>query len=253
MELTARDIHEKQFHDAWRGYNQEAVDDFLDRVAETFDLIQRENTAVLARVRELEQALTTSRETEEMLKKTLVSAQQAAEEAIAKAQAKADALVADAEERAARANEETRQRLASLDAEVRRKALDADREHTVRKRALDSSIEQLRSFESDLKRRLGAFLEQQARSLDVLTEAEAPQASDARSAPRSPAPPEPGNGKREVTDPGARSMSESPQGARSKGERDASAESEPLVLDEREEVGAHPRRSVRSLFMRDED
>ncbi len=96
MDLTARDIHEKQFHDAWRGYNQEEVDDFLDKVAEVVDLLQRENVAVLGRVRELEQALTTSRETEEMLKKTLVSAQQAAEEAIAKAQKKADAMVAEA-------------------------------------------------------------------------------------------------------------------------------------------------------------
>ncbi len=54
MDLTARDIHEKQFHDAWRGYNQEEVDDFLDKVAEVVDLLQRENVAVLGRVRELE-------------------------------------------------------------------------------------------------------------------------------------------------------------------------------------------------------
>src|SRR5918997_4154202 len=103
MELSARDIHEKQFHDAWRGYNQEEVDDFLDRVAEVVDVMRRENVAFHNRVRELEQALTTSRETEEMLKKTLVSAQQAAEEAIAKAKEKASALLADAQERAARA------------------------------------------------------------------------------------------------------------------------------------------------------
>ena len=37
MDVSARNIHEKQFHDAWRGYSQEEVDDFLDRVAETLD------------------------------------------------------------------------------------------------------------------------------------------------------------------------------------------------------------------------
>jgi cell division initiation protein len=247
MELSARDIHEKQFHDAWRGYNQEEVDDFLDRVAESFDLIQRENTAVLGRVRELEQALSTSRETEEMLKKTLVSAQQAAEEAIAKAQQKADALLAAAQERSARANDEARQRLASVDAEVRRKALDADREHTVRKRELDSAIERLRAFESDLKRRLTAFLEQQVRSLETLTEAPAPQA-ERGGARRSPTPPEPGNGARE-TDPGAVQAS---RGEDAPAEDSRPSQDEALRLDESEEVGAPQRRSVRSLFLRDE-
>jgi cell division initiation protein len=249
MELTARDIHEKQFHDAWRGYNQEEVDDFLDRVAESFDLIQRENTAVLGRVRELEQALSTSRETEEMLKKTLVSAQQAAEEAIAKAQQKADALLAEAQERSARANEEARQRLASVDAELRRKALDADREHTVRKRELDAAIERLRGFESDLKRRLTAFLEQQVRSLETLTEAPPPgSGAEQAAARRSPTPPEPGNGARDTADSGRGRAPADQEGGRDE-ERE---QDEALRLDEGEEVGAPHRRGVRSLFLRDE-
>ena len=246
MELTARDIHEKQFHDAWRGYNQEEVDDFLDRVAESFDLIQRENAAVLGRVRELEQALTTSRETEEMLKKTLVSAQQAAEEAIAKAQQKADALIADAEQRSARAGEEARERLASVDAEIRRKTLEADRSHTARRRELDASIERLRAFESELKRRLETFLEQQTQALEVLTESKAPGSTPRPAAPGSRSP-EPGNGAREDTDTGAVSLNAAEEDG---GKDDAG---EPLRLDDGEEVGAPHRRSVRNLFLRDDE
>ncbi len=251
MELTARDIHEKQFHDAWRGYNQEEVDDFLDKVAEVVDLLQRENTAVLGRVRELEQALTTSRETEEMLKKTLVSAQQAAEEAIAKAQKKADAIVSDAEERTARANEETRQRLASVDAEIRRKVLDADREHTVRKRELDGSIERLRAFEIDLRRRLKTFLEQQARSLEVLVEGEpAGPHGGPPAAPRSPAPPDREDGAQE-----AEKSAASTERARAAGdvEEEEPASGETLRIDDEPEHAGSHRRSVRSLFLRDEE
>src|SRR3712207_4638561 len=99
MDLTARDIHEKQFHDSWRGYNQEEVDEFLDRIADVVDRLQRENSALHARITELDHAVATSRDTEEMLKKTLVTAQQAAEEAIASARAKAEALIQEAEER----------------------------------------------------------------------------------------------------------------------------------------------------------
>jgi cell division initiation protein len=238
MELAARDIHEKQFHDAWRGYNQEEVDDFLDRVAEAFDFTSRENAALHRRVNELEQALTTSRETEEMLKKTLVSAQQAAEEAIAKAKDKASALLADAEERAARANEETRQKLANVDAEIKRRALEADREHQARRRDMDATIERLRSFESELKRRLSAFLEQQTRALGALTQVEA---AERQVTPRPPAPAEANGGE---SRPGAVSA-----GAR--GEAGDEGDDRTVRLPEEAEV-APPRRGVRGLFTRDE-
>lgn len=157
MELSAREVHEKQFNDAWRGYSQEEVDDFLDRVAEALDHLTRENRALKERIAELDQAVSASRNTEEMLKKTLLSAQRAAEEAIGTAKAKAEALISEAEERAR----------ASAD-EAGRKVAQAEREHEARRRHLDASIERLRVFEAGLKERLAAFLEQQKKALDDL-------------------------------------------------------------------------------------
>ena len=180
MDLTARDIHEKQFHDSWRGYNQEEVDEFLDRIADVLDRLQRENSALNARVTELDHAVATSRDTEEMLKKTLVTAQQAAEEAIASAKAKAEALIQEAEERTRQVHREADEKLQSADAEARRKSLEADREHTIRKREIDASLEKLRRFESDLKRRLAAFLADQSRGLEKLTEEEPPRYEPSR-------------------------------------------------------------------------
>jgi cell division initiation protein len=191
MDVTARTINEKQFHDAWRGYSQEEVDDFLDRVAETLDRVQRENVALQKRIRELDQAVATSRDTEEMLKKTLVSAQKASEEAIASAKAKAEQLISEAEQRVNRANEEARTRMSTLEDEVRRKTIDADREHAVQKRELDASIDRLRVFETELKQRLKAFLDQQMKSLEVLFEDRpktTPRPEDAANASVTPTP-----------------------------------------------------------------
>lgn len=157
MEFGARDVHEKQFNDSWRGYSQEEVDEFLDRVAETIENLHRENHALKERMAELDQAVSASRNTEEMLKKTLVSAQRAAEEAIGTAKAKAEALVSEAEERARHAADEAGRRVAQ-----------AEREHEARRRHLDASIERLRAFEAELKQRLKAFLEQQQQALDAL-------------------------------------------------------------------------------------
>lgn len=164
MELTAREIHEKQFHDAWRGYNQEEVDDFLDRIASTLDRLQRENRAYQQRISELDQAVAASRDTEEMLKKTLVTAQRAAEEAIATAKLKADNLIIEAEESTKRAHEE-----------ANRKQVELERQHQARKLQLDQEIGRLRSFEEELKNKLRTFLDQQQRTLEALSTPEPPR------------------------------------------------------------------------------
>lgn len=179
MDVTARHIHEKQFHDAWRGYNQEEVDDFLDRVAEQMNRLERENAALQERLRDLDQMMATSRSTEDMLKKTLVTAQQAAEEAVATAKTKAEELVAEAETRAQRANEELKHRVATAEEEVRRKTAEVERQQLARRRETELSIERLEAFETEIKRRLKLFLEQQLNSLDTLVDKSAKTAAPA--------------------------------------------------------------------------
>jgi cell division initiation protein len=176
MDLTARDVHEKQFHDAWRGYNQEEVDDFLDLIAENIDRLQRENHSFQRRIQELDQAVSQSRNTEEMLKKTLLSAQKAANDAIATAKAKAEQLISDAEIGARRTGEE-----------AHRRAQELDKEHATRKRELETSIERLQARESELKRRLAAFFEQQKRSIEGLeTPSEGPPGAGPAAFPQAP-------------------------------------------------------------------
>lgn len=248
MELGADDIQEQQFHDAWRGYNQEEVDDFLDRVAEVLEHSQRENVALNKRVGELEQAVATSRETEEMLKTTLVSAQQAAEEAKAKARAQAEMMVKEAEAHARRTTEESRERKASSEADIRRRIQDTEREHQARRRELDASIDRLREFETELKQRLKTFLTQQAKALDTLTEKEPPTI-------RASADPHRGTAPREVrvseradtpTKTIQASAEEPPPKVENGGEQPAA------VVLEREEEPSFGQRLRRSFSLKDE-
>jgi len=41
--LTPLDIHNKEFKRSFRGYNEEDVDEFLDRVIKDYELLYREN------------------------------------------------------------------------------------------------------------------------------------------------------------------------------------------------------------------
>lgn len=241
MDISARDVHEKQFHDAWRGYNQDEVDDFLDRVAETLDRLIRENRAFHQRIKELDQAVASGRETEEMLKKTLVTAQQAAEEAIAQARAKAETLIAEAEDRVTKANAEAKTRMTALEDDLRRKTLDADRTHAAHKRDLEASIERLRSFETELKQRLKTFLEQQLRALDTLVGQPRPQT--AQEVVRTPAP------ATQATPP----ESSAPQRLHATpSPRVSDTVDEQSEIENQDAATAGPRRGLRGLFWGDE-
>lgn len=176
MEIEPRDIHEKQFHDAWRGYNQEEVDDFLDTVAEALDRAQRENHSLHQRIRDLEGQVARAREAEEMLKKTLVGAQRAAEEAIETARGKAERLIAEAEERARRQAQE-----------AQRRSEQTEREHTAMKRDLETSIARLKTFESDLKQKLRSLLQEELRALERLESQPAQPAQPQASQQQEPA------------------------------------------------------------------
>ena len=168
--ITAREINEKQFHDAWRGYNQEEVDDFLDRVAEAVAMLQRENEALQERLEDLDRKVESSKASEEMLKKTLDSAQVAAQESIAAARSKAEEIVREAEERAQKARDELRMRVETAEQQVRERTEQIEREQEGRRRKAQESVAQLEAYESDLKRKLHAFLEQQSAALAILQE-----------------------------------------------------------------------------------
>ncbi|MGH2816895.1 MAG: DivIVA domain-containing protein [Actinomycetota bacterium] len=212
MSVTSREINEKQFHDAWRGYNQEEVDDFLDKVAETLDQLERENTALQERLRELDQMVEASRSTEEMLKKTLVTAQKAAEEAIATAKQKAERLVSEAEERAQRAREELKERVANAEEEVRMRAARAEeeartraahieREQEARQQEMQASVDRLQGFETEIKGRLRAFLEQQVKALEVLEQLDKAESQEGDTAGRGGEKQEGPHRERSVTEP----------------------------------------------------
>ncbi|MGH2689549.1 MAG: DivIVA domain-containing protein, partial [Actinomycetota bacterium] len=170
-----RDIQDKQFHDAFRGYSHEEVDSFLDEVAIAFDKTYRQNQMLERRVDELEQrgggGVTSDRPGGaeiEMLRKTIDSAQRTAAEAVEEAQATAAQIVEEAESRAAAvtAEAEARAREVVAGAEVRAggivsRALGTERE-------LEARIAGLRTFEDGYRDRLTSFLEGQLR---VLTEA----------------------------------------------------------------------------------
>jgi len=118
MAITARDIHEKEFSHAMRGYKENEVDDFLDLCAAEVDRLTRENKALVmelesssmgagspvaatAQMSEVEvPEVRAPRASSAEIGDILVIAQNTAEDLLAKAHSQAEKIVNAAEGRA---------------------------------------------------------------------------------------------------------------------------------------------------------
>ncbi|MEW6724295.1 MAG: DivIVA domain-containing protein [Bacillota bacterium] len=113
MPLTPLDIHNKEFGRAFRGYNEEEVDEFLDQVVREFESLIMENNALKEELARVNREIDHYQNIEETLNNTLIVAQRAADEVRANAEKEADLLVREAKAKADRL-------LADEQAQVRR-------------------------------------------------------------------------------------------------------------------------------------
>jgi DivIVA domain-containing protein len=150
MDVTPQELRSSEIKDSWRGYDRDEVDDLLERAAVTIEALTQQLHDVQSRpvptaapaaapVAPAELPLPSSREDADMLQRTLLLAQRAADDAVNEAQsrakqlleeseAKAQALVSDAEATARRIAEGERRRLEAelLDLSARREKLRVD-------------------------------------------------------------------------------------------------------------------------------
>jgi len=93
MALTPVDISNKEFPVRVRGYDRDAVDDFLDHVVQEFEQLIRENASLRDQIENLTQRLEQYQNLEQTINRTLVLAEQAAEEIKESARREADLLL----------------------------------------------------------------------------------------------------------------------------------------------------------------
>jgi len=154
MKLTPLDIRHKEFKRGMRGYADVEVDEFLDEVADEYERLFKENIDLNERVEALEEKVAAYKRIEETLQKTLVSAQQSAEELKANASKESQLILRDAELKA-------RQMVSDLYSD---------------RQSLEKQIQGLRGVEQELRMRLRTMLQTFLKQLEdapVATEAPA--------------------------------------------------------------------------------
>lgn len=97
MSITPVEIRNVDLRRAWlRGYRRRAVDELLDEIAESFGGISRERDRLSGRLEELAAEAEKHRELEALLRSTLVSAEQAAQDMKEQARRESDLIVQEA-------------------------------------------------------------------------------------------------------------------------------------------------------------
>jgi cell division initiation protein len=102
MPLSPLDIHNKEFSRSFRGYNEDEVDDFLERIIQDYEALIRQNKELEERVAELTEKLQHFTNIEDSLSKSIILAQETAEEVKANARKEAQLIVKEAEKNADR-------------------------------------------------------------------------------------------------------------------------------------------------------
>ncbi len=102
MPLTPVDIHNKEFSRGFRGYDEDEVNEFLDQVIKDLELIIREKKELEDKVSSMTERLGHFDNIEQTLHKSIVVAQEAAEEVRGNAQKEAKLIIREAEKNADR-------------------------------------------------------------------------------------------------------------------------------------------------------
>ena len=102
MPLTPLDIHNKEFARRIRGYDEDEVNEFLDQVIKDYESVIRENKELQGQLASLQERLDHFVNIEETLSKTIIVAQEAADEVKNNAKKEAQLIIKESEKNADR-------------------------------------------------------------------------------------------------------------------------------------------------------
>ena len=102
MPLSPLDIHNKEFGRGFRGYQEDEVNEFLDQIIKDYEMLMREKKELEDRLKQTDERVGHFTTIETTLQKSIVVAQEAAEEVRRNSQKEAKLIVREAEKNADR-------------------------------------------------------------------------------------------------------------------------------------------------------
>lgn len=147
--LTPLDIHNQEFKRSFRGYNEEEVDEFLDRVIKDYEQLYRENIEIKESLDRLNSKLEHFQNMENTLHNTLVIAQETAEEVKLNAKKETELLIKETEIKAQKMIEEAMGKVRKMNGEYEELQKQAQIFRTRIRTLLQAQLEMVKNAEED--------------------------------------------------------------------------------------------------------
>lgn len=159
MDVTPRELRDIDIRERFGGYHKDDVDDLLERAAARIEALEGQLRVVQSQAEAGAADAGKTRETEDMLHRTLLLAQRAADEAVAEAQSKARQILDDAESKS-RSMVSEAETSARRQADTERRRLEGEvLELGAKREALVADVDALERFETDYRGRLRRAVE----------------------------------------------------------------------------------------------
>ncbi|SER63303.1 DivIVA domain-containing protein [Salipaludibacillus aurantiacus] len=150
MPLTPLDIHNKEFTRGFRGYDEDEVNEFLDQVIKDYELAIREKNELYDRVQELEERLDHFSSIETTLNKSILVAQETAEDVKRSADKEAKLIIKESEKNADRIINEALSKSRKISLEIEELKKQASVYRTRFKMLLEAQLEMLNNDDWDM-------------------------------------------------------------------------------------------------------
>src|SRR6478609_6719551 len=181
MEITPRELRDIEIHSEIRGYSRDEVNDLLERAAAAIEASNERVTQLQQRLTSAQTEALGNRETEDILHRTLLLAQRAADEAVAEATAKSRQMLDEAEMSSRRVVAEAEADARKRGDSERRRLEDEIVDLATRRDTLLADVEALTRFDAEYRERMVRALESDLsvlRSRPTTAPASLPETSD---------------------------------------------------------------------------
>jgi DivIVA domain-containing protein len=159
MDVTPQELRGSEIKEAFRGFNRDEVDDLLERAAATIENLTRQIQELETRAPSDRAPLPSNRDDAEMLQRTLLLAQRAADDAVNEAQAHARKLIEESEARAQALVGEAESTARRIAEGERRRLEEEITELSSRRDLLSSDADALEEYVSGYRERVRAAVE----------------------------------------------------------------------------------------------
>ncbi|HQJ38128.1 MAG TPA: DivIVA domain-containing protein [Bacillota bacterium] len=148
--ITPMDIRNKEFKKAFKGYKEDEVDEFLDKVIADYERIYRENGELKDRIAIDNERIESYNSMEKSLQSTLLIAQTTAEDIVANARKKAEMIIKEAEEQGRKIIEEANSSVIKVNKDFEELKKEVQVFKTRFKTLLESELEALNATLKDI-------------------------------------------------------------------------------------------------------